>query len=69
MSSENGELTAAVLCAGDPPSTESICSDNPDCDHQVPRSSHVEHNAEADREGRFHWRKGEWSKVYENELL
>lgn len=63
VSSTNGELAKSGLCSGEPPNYEQICLDNPDCDHQVPQSSHVEHNEDEETRIRFQWRKGEWSGV------
>ena len=63
--SDNGERMSAEHCSKSEaaPASEQICAHNPDCQHQVPQSSNVEHRGEADDVASYDWRKGEWSPV------
>ena len=58
---KSGELIDRKFCDKISPLSERECLNNSACLHQVPRTSHVEHDHE--NQVNFHWRKGEWSEV------
>ena len=49
------------------PSTEMICPDFPECVHEVPQSSQVEHKL--DKSAKSYWSKGNWGQVSATENL
>ena len=53
----------------DKPQVENICDDNPECHHQAPQSSNVEHGKPPSKSEEgvspqvASWVKGEWTQV------
>ena len=65
-----GQLLGEESCVSeDKPQVENICDDNPECHHQAPQSSNVEHGKPPSKseEGASpqvaSWVKGDWTQV------
>ena len=62
MSQSSGQLLDDEFCNSKTrPIKERICIDNPECVHEVPQSSHVEHKV--DKSAKSFWSKGNWGQV------
>ena len=65
VNSKSGVWIDESLCDGESPRRERPCRNEVAClRHQLPQSSHMEHNEETDQgNSLFQWRKGDWSPV------
>ena len=62
MSQSSGQRLEDEICDSKTrPSKERICLDNPECVHEVPQSSHIEHKV--DKSAKSFWSKGNWGQV------
>ena len=66
VSKKTGQLLGEESCeASSKPNVEKTCAENPECHHEVPQSSNVEHKNKHQPASDMgpKWIKGEWTEV------
>ena len=65
VSKRTGQLLGEDSCeSSSKPEVEKICADNPECHHEAPQSSNVEHDKKDDKAALSpKWIKGDWTQV------